>query len=206
MFVSSAWDPRSTLSESVEETRVVSAGPNAQIARHWPLPSRAHRGEEIRIMSHMKASSKPVTPSQKAAIAFSIGFLVVGVLGFVPGITTNLDDLAFAGHETDTMLLGLFQVSILHNIVHLLLGVIGLATARTASGAYVFLIGGGIVYLALWIYGLIIDRDSSANFVPLNTADNWLHLGLGAAMILLGLALGRGRPATTTQPTPADRI
>ncbi|WP_238165709.1 DUF4383 domain-containing protein [Kribbella caucasensis] len=152
----------------------------------------------------MNTRTGAATPIQKAAVVVSIAFLVVGVLGFVPGITTNLDDLTVAGHETDTMLLGLFQVSILHNIVHLLLGVVGLAMARTASSAYLFLIGGGLVYLALWIYGLVIDLDSSANFVPVNTADNWLHLALGAGMILLGLALGRRRQAKTSPTTPAD--
>jgi len=33
--------------------------------------------------------------------------------------------------------------------------------------------------------------QSSANFVPLNAADNWLHLGLGIGMIALGMLLGR---------------
>jgi 4-hydroxybenzoate polyprenyltransferase len=97
----------------------------------------------------------------------------------------------FAGHESTAMLLGVFHVSILHNIVHLLFGVVGLVLARTVAGARGFLIGGGVVYLVLWIYGLLIDHDSAANFVPVNTADNWLHLLLGVGMIGLGLALNR---------------
>ena len=88
-------------------------------------------------------------------------------------------------------LLGVFNVSVLHNIVHLLFGVVGLALARTASGARSYLIGGGVIYLVLWIYGLLIDKNSSANFVPVNTADNWLHFVLGLGMIALGVALGR---------------
>jgi predicted transporter len=63
--------------------------------------------------------------------------------------------------------------------------------ARTFNAARTFLIGGGIIYLVLWIYGLVVDETSSANFVPLNTADNWLHLVLGLGMIGLGLALSR---------------
>jgi hypothetical protein len=43
----------------------------------------------------------------------------------------------------------------------------------------------------LWIYGLVVDHDSAANFVPLNSAENWLHLVLGLGMVALGLALGR---------------
>jgi hypothetical protein len=48
---------------------------------------------------------------------------------------------------------------------------------------------GGAVYLVLFVYGLLIDHDSGANFVPLNTADNWLHLLLALGMLGLGLAL-----------------
>ena len=135
------------------------------------------------------------TPLQTTAALVGIVFLLVGILGFVPGITTNLyDGLDFAGHDGNAKLLGLFEISILHNIVHLLFGVIGLALASTYAGARTFLVGGGAVYLILWIYGLIIDQDSSANFVPLNTADNWLHFLLGVGMIGLGVLLaGEGR-------------
>jgi hypothetical protein len=135
-------------------------------------------------------------PVQTAAAVVGVVFLLVGVLGFVPGITTDYDRLTFAGHESSAMLLGVFAVSILHNIVHLLFGVAGLATARTYGGARTYLIGGGVVYLLLWLYGLVIHHDSAANFVPVNTADNWLHFVLGVGMIGLGVVLtrdGRGR-------------
>ncbi|MET7468046.1 DUF4383 domain-containing protein [Micromonospora sp. NPDC005686] len=140
------------------------------------------------------ARSAPASPVRRAAQVVGIVFLVVGVLGFIPGITTNYDTMMFAGHESRAKLLGLFQVSVLHNIVHLLFGVAGLALSRTVSGARAYLIGGGAVYLVLWLYGLVIDHDSGANFVPLNGADNWLHLFLGVGMIALGVALTR-RPA-----------
>jgi hypothetical protein len=128
---------------------------------------------------------------QLAAAAVAATFLLVAVLGFVPGITTNYSELSFAGHESEAQLLGLFQVSVLHNIVHGLFGVIGLALSRSIAGARSFLIGGGAVYLVLTAYGSLIDLDSAVNFVPVNVADNFLHLGLGLAMIGLGLALGK---------------
>lgn len=131
------------------------------------------------------------TPVQVAALIVGAVFLVVGVLGFVPGITTNYDQLEFAGHESGAALFGVFTVSVLHNIVHLVFGVAGIAMARTAAAAQLFLIGGGIVYLALWVYGMVVDEHSTANFVPVNAADNWLHFGLGLGMIAVGLVLGR---------------
>lgn len=130
---------------------------------------------------------------QLAAMVVAAVFLIVGIAGFIPGLTTEYDGMTFAGHESTAMLLGVFNVSILHNIVHLLFGAVGLAMARTAAGAAAFLVGGGVIYLVLWIYGLVIDHDSAANFVPVNTADNWLHLVLGLGMLGLGLALGRRR-------------
>jgi hypothetical protein len=135
------------------------------------------------------------TAVQKAALAVGAVFLLVGLLGFVPGITSDYDQLAFAGHHSGALLLGLFQVSALHNIVHLLFGVAGVALARSASGARSYLLFGGIIYLVLWVYGLVIDQESAGNFVPLNGADNWLHFLLGVGMIALALVLGKKRTA-----------
>jgi hypothetical protein len=85
-------------------------------------------------------------------------------------------------------------VSILHNIVHLLFGVAGIVLARSVSGARNYLIVGGAIYLVLFLYGLLVGQESAANFVPVNFADDILHLVLGLGMVALGLALSR-RPA-----------
>jgi hypothetical protein len=132
------------------------------------------------------------SPIQIAALLVGAIFVIVGIAGFIPGITTNVGDMKFAGHESPSELLGLFQVSILHNIVHLALGIIGLVAAATWEGARLYLVGGGAIYLALAVYGWIVERTSDANFVPMNNADNVLHVVLGAGMILLGVVLGRG--------------
>jgi len=123
-------------------------------------------------------------------------FLVVGVLGFIPGITTNYGDMEFAGHHSGAELFGIFQVSVLHNVVHLLFGVAGLALARRADTAFAYLVGGGVIYLVLWIYGLVVDKQTSANFVPVDNADDWLHFVLGLGMIALGF-IGRNADRTS---------
>jgi hypothetical protein len=74
-----------------------------------------------------------------------------------------------------------FQVSILHNIVHLLFGAAGIAMARRADTARLYLIGGGAIYLVLWLYGLVINENSGDNFVPVNDADDRLHFVLASA-------------------------
>ena len=98
-------------------------------------------------------------------------------------------------------LLHVFHVSWLHNLVHIAYGVAGLLLARTWETARAYLIVGGIVYLGLWLYGLIVSQGSGANFVPVNTADNWLHFVLGLGMVSLGFVTTRdrrtaARPAT----------
>ena len=122
---------------------------------------------------------------------FGVVFLLVGILGFIPGITSDAPG-DFSGEGSEAELLGIFNVSILHNIVHLLFGIAGLALARTADGARTFLIGGGVVYLLLWIVGLI----GGLEWLPVNSADNWLHFVLGVALLGAGLLLGRDRTAT----------
>ena len=129
------------------------------------------------------------TPIQLAATIVGLTFLAAGVAGFIPGITTNAGDIALYGHESPAMLLGIFQVSVLHNIIHLVFGVAGLVMAKAAAKMY--LVGGGVIYLVTWLYGVAIGPATSLNFVPLNDADNWLHLGLGAGMAAVGLALGK---------------
>ena len=141
--------------------------------------------------THLGSRTRQGSPIQAAAALVGAVFLLVGVLGFIPGITTGYDGLEAAGHESHAELLGIFQVSVLHNVVHLLFGVAGIALARTASSARAFLVGGGVVYLVLWLYGLVIDKTSQANFVPLNAADDWLHFVLGVGMVALGVVLGR---------------
>jgi hypothetical protein len=134
-----------------------------------------------------------LAPVQFAAFVVGAVFLLVGALGFIPGITAHYDMMTFAGHHSGAKLLGLFDISVLHNIVHLAFGVAGLALWRTFNAARWFLIGSGIIYVVLWIYGLIVADDGAANFVPVNSADNWLHLGLGVGMLALGFVLGRRR-------------
>jgi hypothetical protein len=134
-------------------------------------------------------------PMQTAALAVAGMFLLVGALGFVPGITAAYDEMRFAGPESGAMLLGLFQVSVLHNVVHLLFGAVGYALARSISGARSFLVGGGVLYLALWVYGLMVTSHGTANLVPLNTADDWMHFVIGGGMVGVGVLLGMRRVA-----------
>lgn len=144
--------------------------------------------------------------AQTLALLFGLAFLAAGVLGFIPGITTDLGDIEFAGKDSPSKLLGVFQVSILHNIVHLLFGIAGIALSRTTPSALTYLLYSGVIYVVLFVYGLFVGSGDDANFVPINNADDWLHLVL-AVGLLGGWVLSRGgeemvsdRPVT---PPPA---
>ena len=142
---------------------------------------------------------------QGAAIIVAGAFLVVGVLGFLPGVTAHHDLLEFAGHHSGARLFGVFAVSILHNLLHVAFGIVGLVIARTYALARAYFLIGGLAYLGLWGYGLAIDGGSSANFMPMNGADNWLHFGLGIVMLLLGLTLA-GQHDPTKRPKRRTKV
>ena len=144
--------------------------------------------------------------AQTLALLFGIAFLGAGVLGFIPGITTNLGDIEFAGNDSPSELLGLFQVSILHNIVHLAFGVAGIALARTHAGALTYLLYSGVIYVVLVVYGIFVDNNDDANFVPINTAGDWLHVALAIGLLGAwfvskgGREMGRETPPATPAP------
>lgn len=113
-----------------------------------------------------------------------IVFLGAGVLGFVPGITRDYGDMSFAGADSGAELLGLFQVSVLHNLLHLATGATAIAAARTWGGARKFLLPGALAYLGLAVYGFVTADDGDANFLPTDLPDDILHLALGVFMLL----------------------
>ena len=135
--------------------------------------------------------------AQGAAVGVAAVFLAIGVAGFVPGLTSRLDHLQWLGHHdggATAQLFGVFDTSVVHNLLHLGSGVAGLMFARTYQRARVFLIGGGLIYLGLWLYGVL--GEATRQVLPLNEADNWLHLGVGAVMVVLGLTLAGSRVPT----------
>lgn len=158
------------------------------------MAGTAHGGQAGHGRTTGARTSTWPTAVQKAAAGVGAVFLLVGIFGFIPGVTSNFNQLSTAGASSDAMRLGVFQVSVVHNLIHLAFGVAGLAMART------YLVGGGVIYLVVWLYGLMVDKTSTTNFIPVNAADDWLHLALGAGMLALALGnrgsahrLGEGR-------------
>jgi hypothetical protein len=137
------------------------------------------------------------TPIQELALLVGLGFVLLGIAGFIPGLTTDYGELSFAGHGSGAMLFGVFQVSVLHNLLGLLLGAAGIVLSRTRQTARAFLVGGGAILLVAFLYGFFTAQRSGANFVPLNRADDILNAAVGGAMIVLGLIPDEVEPGAT---------
>ena len=150
---------------------------------------------------------EPIWEAAQAA-AFVVGglFLLIGFLSFLPGVTANYGAMAFAGHESGARFLGVFQVSVVHNLVHVAFGVAGVVMARRFRSARMYLFGGGLVYAVLWAYGLLVGSHGSANVVPVNSADNWLHLVAAVGMIALAVVLSHPATARPIEKVTAGRV
>ncbi len=141
-----------------------------------------------------------MTLAQRFAQIFGLVYLLIGVLGFIP-VPPILDSpgaiqgLLAPFEPFNGLLLSLFAVNWLHNIAHLAIGAAGLASYRSAAGARSYSIGIGVLYLLLFVIGLILP--TVFGLLPLNGADNILHLVSGAAALAIGLA------SPTTGRSPA---
>lgn len=134
----------------------------------------------------MTATTPKYMAVQGAALLVAAGFTVIGVLGFIPGVTTG------------GKLFGMFAVSGLDNVLHLVSGFVGFALARTYAASRAYFLGGGLFYLVLWLQGLL----GGSRLLPVNGADNWLHCGLGFGMVLLGVTLAGQRDPTKRRRSP----
>ena len=126
---------------------------------------------------HREGRVDDKTLAQKLAFVFGIVFLLVGILGFIPGITENAPG-DFAGENSEGSLLGVFQTSVLHNLAHLAFG-LGILAARKHATALTYLLVGGIAYLGLFLIGILGAMD----WLPADDTDDWLHLALAAGLL-----------------------
>ena len=122
------------------------------------------------------------------ALVFGIVFLLVGIAGFIPPLMQAMHP----EHPTLTVnanagqLLGLFPVNVLHNIVHLLFGLWGLASFRSVTCAKLYARGVAIIYAVLKVAGFIPGLDTLFGLVPLYGNDIWLHALLAVVAAYFG--------------------
>ena len=138
------------------------------------------------------------------ALVLGVVFILVGIFGFVPGITQmhHIDDPNLAvegpGHG---MLLGLFHVNVLHNLVHIVFGVLGVVMAR-AGKARDYCRFVAIAYGLLAILGLIpaLKIQYTFGLIPIEGHDVWLHALIALAAAFFGWS-GSAERVTTSPGT-----
>ncbi len=108
----------------------------------------------------------------RAARIFGGIYLLVGILGFIPFLSTPMGDASMGGMR---LLLGIFPINPLHNIVHLAVGVAGLGLARSAANARVYFRTLAVVYGLLAVFGLIPATSTVFGLVPIGSWDVGLH-------------------------------
>lgn len=132
------------------------------------------------------------TPAQLYSLLFGIVLLAVGILGFVA------DSSFGTGSDVEGSDFIIFEVNGWHNIVHILTGLLGLALARRRDTARAYALGFGAVYLVVTIWGFITG-DQVLWLIPVDAADNVLHLLIAVAGLAAGLA---SRDASAPRATP----
>ena len=121
--------------------------------------------------------------------------LVGGVL-VVAGIVGFFYSASFGGPGQVNDAFGVLSVNAWHNVFHIATGAVGLLVAGYAARQYSLCLG--ILYLALAAWGFVIGSgESILGFIPVNTADDFLHLVLG----LLGVGAALATPAARGSPT-----
>ena len=125
----------------------------------------------------------------RLAMAFGAVFVLVGVLGMV-----TAGGMGMSAEPPAAMLLGLFPVNLLHNLVHIAVGVWGILSAKSFELSKLFCAVSGAVYVLLACLGLI--NASTFGLIPIGGYDVWLHAGLG--LVLLGVGVTAKPPAAVT--------
>ena len=129
-----------------------------------------------------------MTTVQRIAQIFGIVFILVAIYGFTQTGMSNME----ADPGRAPQLLGLFPVNVLHNVVHLLFGIWGLAASRSFSGARSSARIAGVLYLLLAVLGFVVPNGFG--LVPLGGYDVWLHVVLGLVLALVGFTARELRP------------
>ena len=119
--------------------------------------------------------------AKKLSLLFGVVFIAVGLLGFVSNPIIGLSENA------------IFHADTMHNIVHIVSGVLFLLVALAApASSRRFLLLFGIVYCLIGILGFFTMGTTGMGevlgFLHVNGADNYLHVGLGLIILIAGIA------------------
>ncbi len=129
-------------------------------------------------------------PTQYFALIIGIVYVLVGVMGFIPGLVTapaTSADAAYLGFTPGYGdLLGLFPINVLHNIVHLLVGGLGIFASLSLDSSRLYSGVLSLFYAALAVMGLFLPTQTTLGFIPIFGNDVWLHASTAAIAAYFG--------------------
>ena len=130
------------------------------------------------------AGSRGMTWPQQLALAFGVIYTLIGVIGFfITGFGDFFGNMNGSSMSHDDTLLG-FMINPAHNVVHILIGVAGIALSRTLKGARTYGLLLLVGYGAAFVYGIFaVGKDW--DFLNLNWADNILHLATAIVGVVI---------------------
>lgn len=134
------------------------------------------------------------------ALAFGVIYLLVGILGFIPGLMTPMTDPPLAVNAAYGRLFGLFPVNVVHNIVHLALGAWGIVAYRTFVASRAYSRSLAVIFAVLTIFGLIPGLSTLFGLAPLFGHDIWLHALTAIVAAYFGWAAVRHPAHPTDAP------
>src|SRR5262245_35085444 len=148
---------------------------------------------------------EPLMNSRNFAMFLGVIFVFIGIAGFIPGLNhmhSGSAHLTVEGPGTG-YLLGLFHVNVLHNAVHILFGVMGIAAAR-GGWAVLYCRIVAVAYILLAVMGSISTAELKYTFglIPIEDNDVWLHALIGIAAAVFGW-VATGPKSTSTPPATA---
>jgi hypothetical protein len=142
--------------------------------------------------------------ARRFAMLLGIVFLIVGILAFVPGVVRpdppNAPPLTVHG-PGHGYIFGVFRVNVVHNLVHILFGVLGLAMARNIASAVLYARIVAVAYAVLTVMGVIPGLHTTFGLIPIHGLDVMLHALIAIAAIYYGFVKHDVAMTTTTSPT-----
>lgn len=119
---------------------------------------------------------------QLFALILGIVYLAVGILGFIPPALAGSVPGAMGPFEG--FLLGIFAVNWFHNLVHILIGIAGLAVFRSFQASRMYALVIGVAYAGVFLLGILWPGMATlGGLLPLNAADNVLHIATAIVAI-----------------------
>jgi hypothetical protein len=134
------------------------------------------------------------------ALIYGIVFLLVGVAGFIPQLLAPFEpsDPPLSVTATSGLLFGLFPVNVLHNLVHVVFGIWGIAAWRSLPRSRFYGQAVAVVYAVLVVMGFIPGLNTTFGLIPLHGHDIWLHLLLAGVAAYFGFVARPDETVTTT--------